>query len=236
MSLQGALEMIVAVSIGNFVFALFAGQPLVVLGGTGPTLIFEDIVYMFCVGNGIPYLNFRFWIGLWTALMMIVLVAANASVIMRLFTRFTEEIFSALISFIFIYEALRSLWLINVRHPYNKWILFPTVGRSCDCYQFASEAHFNNDSFENATNLGSYWDHPDLNCSRGLLRSYEGGDCPAIPLKPNVFFMSIILFFGTFLLSYYLKKFRHSRFFNNLVSVFASQGASSEVKTYSDLY
>jgi len=228
--------MIVAVSIGNFVFALFAGQPLVVLGGTGPTLIFEDIVYMFCVGNGIPYLNFRFWIGLWTALMMIVLVAANASVIMRLFTRFTEEIFSALISFIFIYEALRSLWLINVRHPYNKWILFPTVGRSCDCYQFASEAHFNNDSFENATNLGSYWDHPDLNCSRGLLRSYEGGDCPATPLEPNVFFMSIILFFGTFLLSYYLKKFRHSRFFNSLVSVFASQGASSEIKTYSDLY
>lgn len=215
--LQGPIEMILAVGIGNLVFAPFAGQPLVVLGGTGPTLIFEDIVFQFCTQNNIPYLNFRFWIGLWTAIMMIILVAANASVIMRLFTRFTEEIFSALISFIFIYEALRNLWRINVNFPYNKWILLPTIRRDCDCYRYDSESDLEQGVVGNRTNLGSFWDHPDRNCSEGLLR-YEGDDCSNMNIYPNVFFMSIILFFGTFLLSFYLKKFRRSRFFNSFVS------------------
>ena len=47
--------------------------------------------------------------------MMILLVASNASVIMRLFTRFTEEIFSSLISFIFIYEAFDVLLKLRAR-------------------------------------------------------------------------------------------------------------------------
>ena len=176
-------------------------------------------MFQFCTQNDIPYLNFRFWIGLWTAIMMIILVAVNASVIMRLFTRFTEEIFSALISFIFIYEALRNLWLINVNFPYNEWILRPTIRRDCDCYRYASESDLEQGVVENRTNLGSFWDHPDLNCSEGLLR-YEGDDCSDMKRKiyPNVFFMSVILFFGTFLLSFYLKKFRRSRFFNSFVS------------------
>lgn len=214
-SLQGPIEMILAVGIGNLVFAPFAGQPLVVLGGTGPTLIFEDIVFQFCRQNDIPYLNFRFWIGLWTSIMMIILVAVNASAIMRLFTRFTEEIFSALISFIFIYEALRNLWRININHPYNQWILRPTIRRDCDCYQYESESDLVNGVVENRTNLGSYWENQ--NCS-GLLRRYEGEDCSGRDIYPNVFFMSVILFFGTFLLSFYLKKFRHTRFFNSFVS------------------
>ena len=72
--------MILSVSIGNIVYALTAGQPLVVLGGTGPTLIFEDIVFGFTESQNIPYLEFRVWIGLWTAVLMILLV--------QCFTRF----------------------------------------------------------------------------------------------------------------------------------------------------
>ena len=209
--------MILAVGIGNFIFALLAGQPLVILGGTGPTLIFEDIVYQFCTQNDIPYLNFRFWIGLWTSIIIIILVGVNASAIMRLFTRFTEEIFSALISFIFIYEALVAVWKINIDYPYGEWILYPTIPRKCDCYEFASEEHLNQSNYSNATNIGSFWDEPFRNCSDELLRKYRGGDCPD-SYTPDVFLMSVILFVGTFMVSIYLKKFRNSRFFTTWVS------------------
>ena len=92
--------MILAVGIGNLIFSIFSGQPLVILGATGPTIIFEQIIFNFCSSYDIPFLNFRFWIGMWTTLFMIGLVAFNTSAVMKLFTRFTEEIFTAVVGFI----------------------------------------------------------------------------------------------------------------------------------------
>ena len=208
--------MIAAVGLGNVVYSLTAGQPLVVLGGTGPTLIFEDIVYKFSTQNDVPYLNFRFWIGMWTALLMVGLVAFNVSAMMRLFTRFTEEIFSALISFIFIYEALDKVWKIHLDYSYNEWILNPTVKRECDCYEFSSNDSLFDGDFTNATRVTYLWDDPTVNCSEELFRKFVGKNCNGV--HPDVFLMSIILFFGTFMLSFYLKKFRGSSFFSALVS------------------
>ena len=44
--------------------------------------------------------------GIWVAIFCLVLVATEASVLVRYFTRFTEEGFCALISLIFIYDAV----------------------------------------------------------------------------------------------------------------------------------
>jgi hypothetical protein len=146
---------------------------------------------------------------------MISLVAVNASAMMRLFTRFTEEIFSALISFIFIYEALDKVWKVHLDYSYNEWILRPTVQRECDCYEFASNDSFAVDDFTNATKITYFWDDPGVNCSAQLQRRFVGKHCNG--LHPDVFLMSIILFFGTFLLSFYLKRFRGSSFFSTIV-------------------
>lgn len=219
--MQGATETILAVGIGNLVFSIFSGQPLVILGATGPTIIFEQILYNYCAENDIPFLNFRFWIGLWTAIFMTILVAFNTSAVMRLFTRFTEEIFTALVSFVFIYEALRRLWEIHLETPYNKWKLYPTISRSCDCYHFPSIEALADKNTTNATKLGTYWDY-NVTCSRKVLRGYVGDGCPERLERyanHDVFLMSVILFFGTFLLCIYLKKFRRSKFFRGFVSL-----------------
>ena len=42
------------------VFCLFAGQPLTVLGCTGPVLIFEKILMDFCLSYGLNYLTTRY--------------------------------------------------------------------------------------------------------------------------------------------------------------------------------
>jgi hypothetical protein len=62
--------------------------------------------------NGLKadYMIFRLWIGLWTSLLCLIIVAVDGSAIVRYFTRFTEESFAALIGIIFIYEALKKLY------------------------------------------------------------------------------------------------------------------------------
>lgn len=50
-------------------------------------------------------MSFRFWIGMWIAVILITLVAIDASVLVCYITRFTEENFATLIAFIFIYKV-----------------------------------------------------------------------------------------------------------------------------------
>ena len=105
----GAVEMLVATAACGIVYAIFSGQPLIILGGTGPLLVFTAILYRLCNDLQIPFLPTYSWVGLWTALLLVVLAATDASRLMRYFTRFTVEIFAALISIIFVYEAIKGL-------------------------------------------------------------------------------------------------------------------------------
>lgn len=73
---------------------------------------------------GIDYISFRVWIGFWTCVICIVLVATDASALVRYFTRFTEEAFSSLISFIFIVEAFENLFEISHEYPIKTWVFF----------------------------------------------------------------------------------------------------------------
>ncbi len=40
-------------------FPMFSGQPLLILGGTGPSVVFETILYQLCTENDIDFLPFR---------------------------------------------------------------------------------------------------------------------------------------------------------------------------------
>lgn len=67
----------------------------------------------------LSYLSLRTCIGLWTALLCLVLVATDASSLVCYITRFTEEAFAALICLIFIYEALEKLFHLGELYPIN---------------------------------------------------------------------------------------------------------------------
>lgn len=72
-----------------------------------------------CRDNHFDYLEFRLWIGLWSAFFCFVLVATDASFLVQYFTRFTEEGFSCLISFIFIYDAFKKMLKLAHHYPIN---------------------------------------------------------------------------------------------------------------------
>lgn len=69
--------------------------------------------------NDLDYMEFRLWIGLWSAFLCLVLVATDASFLVQYFTRFTEEGFSSLISFIFIYDAFKKMIKLAHHYPIN---------------------------------------------------------------------------------------------------------------------
>jgi hypothetical protein len=105
----GTVEMIVATAAGGVVFALFSGQPLTLLGGTGPIVIFTGLLYSLCQSQGLPFLPIYAWVGVWSGFFMLILAFTDASALMRFFTRFIDEIFAALVAVIFIVEALGSM-------------------------------------------------------------------------------------------------------------------------------
>ncbi len=105
----GAMEMIVATAVCGTVYALFSAQPLTILGSTGPVIIFMGILYKACASLGIPYLPTLAWVGLWTMVILLILAVTDASSLIRFFTRFTDDTFAALISVIFIYEAVKDM-------------------------------------------------------------------------------------------------------------------------------
>lgn len=105
----GTVEMIVATAIGGVVFALFSGQPLTLLGGTGPIVIFTGLLYSLCQAQGLPFLPIYAWVGVWSGGFMLILAVVDASALMRYFTRFIDEIFAALVAVIFIVEAVGSM-------------------------------------------------------------------------------------------------------------------------------
>lgn len=108
----GALEMIVATAICGTAYALLSAQPLTILGSTGPVIIFMGLLYGLCERIQVPYLPTLAWVGLWTMVILIFLTVTDACCWIRYFTRFTDETFAALISIIFIVEAVREI--VNV--------------------------------------------------------------------------------------------------------------------------
>uniref|UniRef100_A0A667ZRJ4 Anion exchange protein n=1 Tax=Myripristis murdjan TaxID=586833 RepID=A0A667ZRJ4_9TELE len=113
--LIGVSELIVSTAVQGVIFCLLGAQPLLVVGFSGPLLVFEEAFYTFCKGNQIEYLTGRVWIGFWLIIIVIVTVAFEGSFLVRFVSRFTQEIFSFLISLIFICETFMKLGKVHLR-------------------------------------------------------------------------------------------------------------------------
>ncbi|XP_072901207.1 anion exchange protein 2-like isoform X3 [Hemitrygon akajei] len=117
MGLIGVSELIISTAIQMIIFGLLGAQPLLIVGFSGPLLVFEEAFFKFCDSNKMEYLTGRVWIGFWLILIVVVTVAFEGSFLVRFISRFTQEIFAFLISIIFIYETFYKLVKIFKDHP-----------------------------------------------------------------------------------------------------------------------
>ena len=204
-------ESLLVSCIGNLLTPLFGGQPLVVMAASRSTLIFDRILHGYTVTHNLPFLAFRFWIGLWAVLMLLLLVATNASGILLMLTRFTLEIFSVLLSIVFIVFIIVKFWDVHRNYIHsNLFYINNRIDWDCHCYRNVTNP------IDNSSHLKA---GSTFNCTEGG-GQLKGSDCDGGGDKydPEVFFFAIILMLGTFLVAWYLRKFYYTPFLTSLVS------------------
>ncbi|XP_077410262.1 anion exchange protein 2b isoform X2 [Vanacampus margaritifer] len=192
--LIGVSELIVSTAVQGVVFCLLGAQPLLIVGFSGPLLVFEEAFYSFCKSSDMDYLTGRVWIGVWLVVIVLVTVAFEGSFLVRFVSRFTQEIFSFLISLIFICETFMKLGRIFKQHPLKRCPLDPLLPLN------DTAAH--NASVEDVTAApGNVTAVPEVTKMAGPTD------------EPNTALLSLVLMAGTFFIAFYLRKFKNSAFF-----------------------
>lgn len=215
-----AIESLVSGLLVGVVYGMFSGQPLTILGSTGPILVFETILFDFCKGFGWDYLSFRLCIGVWIGLILIILVALDASAFVCYITRFTEENFACLIAFIFIKKALEKVAHIGDYYPIHESECYCKPNNATLYEEYGKSDEFT--SLYNASEHLKKYPCEFESFDGFLLTGYESVGCHYVP---NAFLMSVLLFIGTFLISYHLKGFKTQNFFPTMVRSYISDFA-----------
>jgi hypothetical protein len=105
----GTIEMVSSTAVCGVLYALFSAQPLTVIGSTGPVLAFAGALFQLSKSLNLPFLPLYAWTGLWTSAILFISSLTSASNLVKFLTRFTDEIFSLLISTIFVIEAVSDI-------------------------------------------------------------------------------------------------------------------------------
>ena len=103
---MGVLEMGASTALCGCVYAVAAPQPLQLIGPMGPVLAYQMALYRLSRRWRLPFLAFNAAVGLWTAAFLLLCSLTSASHLVRRLTRFTDEIFSVVVSTIFIVGAV----------------------------------------------------------------------------------------------------------------------------------
>ncbi|OWF48132.1 electrogenic sodium bicarbonate cotransporter 1-like [Mizuhopecten yessoensis] len=239
---MGTMECILAAAVSGVSFALFSGQPLNILGSTGPMLILEMILYNLCSDNGWDFMPARVWVGVWTAFFLLIIVAFDLSSLVQYITRFTEDSFACLVALIFIYEAVAKLLEIREDDPIELHPL-PRVDTGCVCFfgnvtTDSSSVIPRSDALANlTTSVKSIASHTVSGAAAAFVNSsnstvhplvenattwmehctlqggiIQGSGCDVTKYVPDVFLFSLMLFLGTTCLAFCFVKFRDSLF------------------------
>ena len=111
---MGAMEMVTSTALCGVLYALLAPQPIQLIGPMGPNLAFTISLAQLAKQYTLPLLPLYAWTGLWTSGFLLISALTSTSNIVQHLTRFTDEIFSVLISAIFLFEAVT-----NVARPFG---------------------------------------------------------------------------------------------------------------------
>lgn len=105
----GAIEVLLSSSITGMLFSIFAGQPLVIVGVTGPVTILTVSIY-----NIAKSFNYDFFVlfglsQILAGIIFIILAILNICNYIHYLTRFSCEIFGVLIGLIYLYTGIEGI-------------------------------------------------------------------------------------------------------------------------------
>ena len=192
----GISETLIISCVAGIFYSLFSGCPLIIIGSTGPVLLFDEALFNFSKGN-MPgqFLYWRTWVGIWTFIISLVVAGFQGSTLVKYFTRFIKDIFASLISLVFIYEAIKKLSKIFAAHPLHGATDYCNHYDSLDCVR-----------------------RPNTSFLMNMTQDAENNTyCDALPVhergpQPNTALLLAILMFGCFFIAYFLRLFRNSQY------------------------
>ncbi|XP_013138197.1 PREDICTED: anion exchange protein 3 isoform X2 [Papilio polytes] len=179
----GISETLVFTCAGGILFALLAGQPMMITGATGPLLLLDESLATFCRSYGFEFLAARMYCGIWMIVIALCVASVEGSVAVKKITRFTEDIFAFLISLIFISEPITNLISLYRAHPLGY-----------DYCEHSANSTIGNNTLNNNATLPVASNHIK------------------ITPQPNTALFCTMLTLSTFIIAYYLRIFRNGKF------------------------
>lgn len=89
----GLNEVLMSSAMAGVAFGLFSGQPLCMVGVTGPISIFSYTVYELMEPRGTPYFPFMCWIYLWSMVMHFIISFGNLISYLKIISLFSCDVF-----------------------------------------------------------------------------------------------------------------------------------------------
>ncbi|KAK6104074.1 HCO3- transporter family protein [Brugia pahangi] len=102
-------KVITAQALGGIFFAIFGGQPMIILLTTVPLAIYIKVIYKIAEELGYDFFAMYACVGLWCQLFLILYASTDMCSLMKLATRSAEEMFSLFIAIAFTVESIRAL-------------------------------------------------------------------------------------------------------------------------------
>uniref|UniRef100_A0A7R9VY74 Bicarbonate transporter-like transmembrane domain-containing protein n=1 Tax=Pseudictyota dubia TaxID=2749911 RepID=A0A7R9VY74_9STRA len=102
-------EVLMSSGIMGIIYAIFAGQPLTIMGITGPVAVLLGTSYGLTEQFDAEYFPFFFWTCLWAGLMHCISAVVGLVSLVWSVTPFTTQIFEFFIAITFLYASLRDL-------------------------------------------------------------------------------------------------------------------------------
>ncbi|XP_040275267.1 sodium bicarbonate transporter-like protein 11 isoform X1 [Bufo bufo] len=193
---------IVGQCIGGVIYALFSGQPLVVLLTTAPLALYVNVIRGICDDYNLDFKAFYAWTGLWNSCFLVLYSLFNCSLLMKLFKRSTEEIIALFISITFVLDALKGI--IKIFKKYYLEAPGPNLHYHTESYEPLPNATLSPVTVFNSTLNGS------------ILHG-QGADQEDLQHGKESAVLSLMLMFGTLWLGHTLYQFKKSPYLHSRV-------------------
>ncbi|KAH7724619.1 anion exchange protein-like [Aphelenchoides avenae] len=112
-------KVIFAQSIGGIFFALFGGQPMIILLTTVPLAIYIKVIYRISEALGYDFFAMYACVGLWCQFFLVIYASTELCSFMKLATRSAEEMFSLFIAIAFTVEGIRAIHISFVNNYHD---------------------------------------------------------------------------------------------------------------------
>ncbi|XP_078227381.1 solute carrier family 4 member 11 isoform X5 [Callithrix jacchus] len=203
---KGAIDVqktIAGQSIGGLLYALFSGQPLVILLTTAPLALYIQVIRVICDDYNLDFNSFYAWTGLWNSFFLTLYAFLNLSLVMSLFKRSTEEIIALFISITFVLDAVKGMVKIFWKYYYGHHLDNYHSKRTPSLISLSGLGTSLNASFHTALNASFLASPTELSSAT------HSGQATAV--------LSLLIMLGTLWLGYTLYQFKKSPYLHPCV-------------------